>query len=488
MTTMTRWLGRRNVPGTTATLPSDPFAAAAEAPDVHADGGPEPASALHARTAEERTRRLLLPLQAMKRNQLPGSSSALLLGTPRTAAETGLAGEVDKGCIHTCGSAAEAEAALDAVSPSVLVVDLELEQECTALFRAMMDRPQLSVLPVLAIRGSEASTPDADWRRWGVDDLLSRDDGAVGAALLSHFRKRQVVARCIRRDALTELPNATAFCEHFEAAASLAAREQEMLCMAFVDVDGMKSVNTHLGRAAADDVLRRFAATLEGCFRRSDVVARWHGDTFAVLLPHTARRGALKAMQKALYVLRRSDFASPEQDISRISASIGVVQHPARASIMETLSAAARLLDAAKAEGRDRVAAEPDGQRQERKPRILLADDDEVTASVIRHRMERAGYEVVHVRDGASALKLAPEAPLALAILNIKTPELDGFEVLQRLRSIRGFRGLPVIMLSAMGRDPDLVRGFRLGADDYLIKPFSPAELVARVQRLLERA
>ena len=117
--------------------------------------------------------------------------------------------------------------------------------------------------------------------------------------------------------------------------------------------------------------------------------------------------------------------------------------------------------------------------------RILLAEDDALTASIIRHRLERLGHEVMHVTDGSSVMRLAPEAMISLLILDVKMPYVDGFEALRRLRSIRSLRTLPIMMVTSMGNEEDIAHGFELGADDYQVKPFSPIELQARIQRLL---
>src|SRR5690606_33871121 len=115
----------------------------------------------------------------------------------------------------------------------------------------------------------------------------------------------------------------------------------------------------------------------------------------------------------------------------------------------------------------------------------LLAEDDALTATIIRHRLERMGHEVMRVEDGAAVLRLAPDADLSPLILDVKMPYVDGFEALRRLRSIRALRDVPVMMVTSMGNEADIARGFELGADDYLVKPFSPIELQARIQRLL---
>lgn len=115
---------------------------------------------------------------------------------------------------------------------------------------------------------------------------------------------------------------------------------------------------------------------------------------------------------------------------------------------------------------------------------VLLAEDDSLVAALIVDRLTRDGFKIVHCADGESALAEARSNPPDVAILDIKMPKMDGFELLTHLREIPELVDIPVIILTAMGSEHDVLRGFSLGADDYLLKPFSPTELAARVQRL----
>ncbi|HTR00662.1 MAG TPA: response regulator [Candidatus Acidoferrum sp.] len=115
---------------------------------------------------------------------------------------------------------------------------------------------------------------------------------------------------------------------------------------------------------------------------------------------------------------------------------------------------------------------------------VLVAEDDELLANVIKHRLGREGYKVEHVADGAAALAALSSKQFSLAILDVKMPVKDGFEVLKALRARHDKKQLPVIMLTAMGSEKDVVRGYELGANDYMLKPFSPVELLAKVKSL----
>ena len=129
--------------------------------------------------------------------------------------------------------------------------------------------------------------------------------------------------------------------------------------------------------------------------------------------------------------------------------------------------------------------AEAPGKKEA--PSILVAEDDPLSAGILIHRLEREGFEVHHFTDGSQALEGALANRIDLAILDVKMPGMDGFELLDRLRKVPAFYDTPIIMLTSMGREEDIAKGFDLGADDYMVKPFSPVEVLARVRRLLSR-
>ncbi|MFA6547174.1 MAG: response regulator [Limisphaerales bacterium] len=118
-------------------------------------------------------------------------------------------------------------------------------------------------------------------------------------------------------------------------------------------------------------------------------------------------------------------------------------------------------------------------------PTILLAEDEPQTAQLIQFKLKQAGYTVVHAPDGEQLLTLVGSVKPALIILDGLMPVFDGFEVLRRLKEDPRHQHIPVIMLTARSRDKDVVSGLELGAADYIIKPFSPSELVARVRKVL---
>ena len=118
-------------------------------------------------------------------------------------------------------------------------------------------------------------------------------------------------------------------------------------------------------------------------------------------------------------------------------------------------------------------------------PRILLVEDERPIREAVQAYLEREGYWVTPAADGAVALETASRKRFDLVVLDLNLPKVPGEEVCRRLREASD---VPIIMLTAKGAEEERVRGLEIGADDYLVKPFSPRELVARVRALLRRA
>lgn len=117
--------------------------------------------------------------------------------------------------------------------------------------------------------------------------------------------------------------------------------------------------------------------------------------------------------------------------------------------------------------------------------RILVVDDEKDIRGVLALYLENEGYEVVEAADGRQALHVLETQPIDLCLLDIMMPELDGYQVLKRVRQVSD---VPVIVISAKGQDPEKILGLNLGADDYMVKPFNPLEAVARVNSNIRRA
>lgn len=121
------------------------------------------------------------------------------------------------------------------------------------------------------------------------------------------------------------------------------------------------------------------------------------------------------------------------------------------------------------------------------KEKILVVEDDKHISKLVKYNLEKAGFECTVTITGEEALEVLDKQPIDLIILDIMLPEMDGFEVCKELKQDRRLSEIPIIMLTAKGEEVDRIVGLQLGADDYVVKPFSPRELVLRVKAILKR-
>ncbi len=210
----------------------------------------------------------------------------------------------------------------------------------------------------------------------------------------------------------------------------------------------------------------------------ADMVTWAEGEIAIVTAQDPADLG--RVIDRARTRLRNQQHPTVEGAL--VSFSAGIVSDDGR-GLSDAYHRAHRFALDANMEGGDRVMS---GRVVRRAGRVLLAEDDTLTAALVIHRLEREGFEVVHESDGKSALDSAVSEQFAVIILDVEMPGMNGFDILERLRSMRSLDETPIVMLTAAGGEREVVRGFDLGANDYITKPFSPAELTARLKRFVK--
>lgn len=121
-------------------------------------------------------------------------------------------------------------------------------------------------------------------------------------------------------------------------------------------------------------------------------------------------------------------------------------------------------------------------------PLVLIVEDEPAQVEMLRYNLEAEGYRTITALDGEEALLRLEEEEPDLVVLDWMLPTVSGIEICRRIRARDGTRNMPIIMVTARGEEDDRVRGFDVGADDYMVKPFSPAEMIARVRAVLRRS
>ena len=372
---------------------------------------------------------------------------------------------------------------------SMILLDLILpDGDGRNLLVSLKERVVTASIPVMIMTAKKGESAKSECTALGADDYIEKpfDPSTLSVKVNAKLQKTFEYNRELRRDTLTGLYNRPAFVEAFERIMLISSRSKKTFSIGLLDVDQFKQVNDTYGHSIGDEVLKRLSDIIKNALRKSDLLARWGGEEFVVLFPDTGVEGAKEALLKALDMIRKEVFRSEEDVEFQITFSAGVSSVSEDQNVEEAISNADMFLYKAKASGRDRIVTESEEVRDEVRT-ILLAEDDKLTASLIIDRLEREGFEVKHFLNGSDAFESIGKINYSLAILDVKMPGMDGYELLTSIRNNQTYSKMPVIILTSMGKEISIVKGLDLGADDYMVKPFSPIELVARIRKLISK-
>lgn len=384
-------------------------------------------------------------------------------------------------------TAEEARMILDATHVSLILLDLVLpDADGRDLLAQMRAQPELRDVPVIVMTARSDAIAQTECFALGADGYLAKPirPDLLMTAVSSRLAAARRMLNESRVDALTGLPNRVAFGEALQRTLTLSRRNHQPLTIAMIDLDRFKSINDAYGHATGDHVLRTAGAIFTSTLRTSDFVARWGGEEFCVFFPNTDVDGAVVALNNVLEEMRGLVHNAPDDSTFHVTFSAGVARFDPANSIEDVVAEADRLLYVAKERGRNRIVSAQDVGELTRRP-VLIADDDKAVANTVKIVLEREGFEVVMCANGAEALEVVHDRDFVLAIVDVNMPVMDGFELLRALRAQPKTAKLPVMMLTGSGAEADIMRGFELGVNDYVLKPFYNSELIARAKRLL---
>ncbi len=391
--------------------------------------------------------------------------------------------------IIVVGGSGKALDILQERSVSLIILDLSLPDTDGRNFLVVLrERSATAGVPVIVLSGMGGPGPKTECFALGADAYFEKPIApeVLKAAVSARLHKSVEHRRASRQDALTGLSNRAAFCEGFQRAMALADRKKESLSLAMFDFDLLRRINDNMGHVAGDGALRHAAQVFSHAIRRSDFIARWGGDEFVLLLPNTTLVGARRTVEKMMTSLASSPFRTQDGRPLPLTFSAGLVAVPHDAKVEDVMTTADRLLYVAKTTGRGKLISEMDIVALPHH-KVLLVESEEQVAKFITICLEQEGIEVQRCEDGLSCFNILLSSPISLLILDLKQNSINGQSLVSEFR--RQWRGkpIPVLMLTALGKDADVTRGFEHGADDYLVRPFTPFDLMTRVHNLLKK-
>lgn len=384
--------------------------------------------------------------------------------------------------VHVAETAAEAEAILEAEAIDVIVLDLILpDRDGRDLLLQLREQPDTAAVPVIVLSAKGGTVARAECLAVGASEFHEKpaDPAELRDAVSRHVTERRKGSNGLR-DRGTGLLNRAGIIDAHRARPDPLGR----ISVAILAVNELDDLSQSLGERAADDLLRRVASEIRATLGEEDVIGRWSASELVALLPRKSTAEVKTVLKQGLSRLADGQQLSEWQDRGiAISFSAGVVE-ATREDVRDAVSAAEQSMFRAR-RGKKVVSLDARQSAPDHPPRILLVEDDRVTATLIHHRLVRDGFEVMDFLNGEDAYDWASSTSFDLAILDVKVPGMDGFELLERLRSIDRLSMVPIVMLTGLGSESDVIRGLELGASDYMLKPFSPTELLARVRRLI---
>ena len=389
--------------------------------------------------------------------------------------------------LHRIRNGVELDTGLRVVTPDLIVLQLELEDDdgrnCLIRLRR---RSGTATTPVVIIAQESPPQTKAECFALGANDFLEipLEAEVISASVASRLGRISVHASQSTRDLLTGLSNRFALEEAFGRAGAMAARGM-MVALGILDIDDFATLTEKYGDEGVEAVLRSAASGLSKSLRRTDLLSHWEGAEFVALFWNTSHGQAVRCMERCLASARDECFDADGENFT-ITLSAGVVEVTGQETLEECLSSANRLLLVAREQGKDRVVSNESGERPATR-KVLLAESDHLTATVVKQRLGKQGFDITHFVTAEAALTAAMSGRFALVITNVADPDMGGLNLIEQLRQIPEYKEIPIMMVTTMGPGNEIVDGFERGANDYVVRPFSPAELSARVHRMLRK-
>lgn len=395
------------------------------------------------------------------------------------------------GMIEHARTAADAHILLKERPVVSVVLHLMLpDMDGRTLLQRLRENPMTAAVPVLLLAERlDDSLHEERVLHSSVEHLTTpRDVDAITRWIMARLRRAPESAKAARRDHLTGHLNRAAFREAFEVAQKECAQSGEPLSMAVISVDNSREQLGQLEENQRETVLQNVGLILSRSMRTTDIVARWGLYEFAALFPGEDQAGGLRAVAKVVEKLRTQRVEGTGTPGLTLSVASGLTTIETDESLEDALARVDHLIYRATLKGGEPVLANGDTETAPRAPRVLLLVRDAVTTQVLQQLLEKDHLDVLAVdRWEPDMADDISKQRFNLVVIDESLPPTGGIEALQVLRSDTRNGRMPIILLVASNAEETVARALEHGANDYVVRPFSPFAFLSRVHRLLSR-
>jgi len=374
--------------------------------------------------------------------------------------------------------------------PDLILMDMHMP-ECNGMELAGVIRQMDAYLsiPIIFLSSESDLTLQFTARRMGGDEFLHKTikPEHLVSTVAVQAQRMKLLRSYMTRDSLTGLFNHSTIKEYLELNVIQAQRSDENLCFIMIDVDHLKGINDRYGHAAGDRVLIAMANLLRQRLRKSDLIGRYGGEEFAVILSGTSMEEAVSLADnlRQCFEIIRFPFKG---GFFTATFSCGVSSLSSHDDAGKLSFAAEEALRTAKSEGRNRVVAAEVliSKKQLKHIKVLVVDDSQPMREKLVHMLENMGFQNIEAAaDGRQAWDKLISDKFDLVIADWHMPEMSGLELLKTIRADHIFAGIPFVMVTSEDDKLSVQEAIRAGVSEYILKPFLVEEFSNKIIRTL---
>jgi DNA-binding response OmpR family regulator len=382
-------------------------------------------------------------------------------------------------CIHA-SSTETALQTLQTENVSLIISDLILPDSDGRYFiRQLKQDPQTMNIPIVIISNTIEEQVKRECFLWGAEFFYTKP--------FDHNEFKSTITKILRRIS----SGADSFQHLFLDKITFEKKYQELLklekrsSLVLIELIHCQDLLMHYGLQTSKGYIQKFANLIDNNLGDSLLLMKWNMNQILGLYKPAGSSTNYDAINNLHLIGQETFFDLPDQEKRSFAFCSSMVSIESKFMFDELLGALEHGLLETKTDSTNMLETLALNTLYSQK-KVLCVEDDEIIGSFLVQRLSRTGIEIDLVTDGRSAVDQVHQKQYSLVILDIKLPHMDGFTVLEKIRRDFDRQNLPVILLTSMGSEKDIARGFELGANDYIQKPFSPYDLIARISKLIK--